>query len=62
MANHIAARERTDGLDAVVDGIVEDPGVARELKSELHRRFRVVERPPRFEFDDAEDLWDNVPV
>jgi hypothetical protein len=62
MANHTVARQRAEDLDAVVDGIVEDPGMAQELKIELHRRFRIEERPMRFEFDDTEDLWDNVPI
>lgn len=62
VANHTLARKRTGDLDAIVDGIVEDRGTADALKSELHRRFRIEERQTRFEFDESEDLWDNVPV
>jgi hypothetical protein len=57
-----------DDIDVIVDRILASPDRADELKATLRNRMGITRSgysdkgPSRFAPNDAESLWDNVPV
>ncbi|SFI91647.1 hypothetical protein [Celeribacter neptunius] len=53
-------------IDKIVDEIVADEDTANALKDKLHQKLETAEakyvRPEAGDDDDADDMWDNMPV
>lgn len=66
MAITMPQRSQRDDIDAIVDELLENPGSADAMKSLLKEKIyrpKVVKlAPAKPAEDEAEDLWDNVPV
>ena len=69
MAVLMQLHQKTDDIDKIVDTLLADPNSAEDVKDALRKRLLAKTTEPveasrrdDDQHDDADDMWDNVPV